>query len=81
MSALRPGSWFRPKAFGWGATPARWQGWAATLGYVTLAALIGNAASHRGPAWLALLVPLTLAFVWLCWAKTDGDWQWRWGRD
>jgi hypothetical protein len=22
--------WFRPKAVGWGVTPARWQGWATT---------------------------------------------------
>ncbi|WP_404336675.1 hypothetical protein AB2M62_19950 [Sphingomonas sp. MMS12-HWE2-04] len=81
MSALRPGAWFRPKAFGFGATPATWQGWTATLGFVVLAALVANVATHRGAAWLALFAPLVLGFVWLCWAKTDGDWQWRWGRD
>ena len=29
---VRPGYWFRPKRFGYGAVPATWQGWAATLG-------------------------------------------------
>jgi len=26
--------WFKPKRYGYGATPATWQGWAVTLGTV-----------------------------------------------
>ncbi|HVJ02329.1 MAG TPA: hypothetical protein VM662_09115 [Sphingomonas sp.] len=76
---IRPGYWFRPKRFGWGATPASWQGWVATVVMVVLAALLGNAAEHRGPVWLVLLFPLLAGFIWLVWVKTDGDWSWRWG--
>lgn len=76
---LRPGYWFRPKRIGWGATPATWQGWLLTLAFVALAALLGNAAEHRGEIWLLLLAPLVLGFVWLRWRKTDGEWRWRRG--
>ncbi|MBO9713061.1 hypothetical protein [Sphingomonas sp.] len=75
----RPGYWFRPKLFGWGAVPVTWQGWASVAAMVALAWPIGRLAEARGPQWLALLVPLLLAFAWLCWAKTDGEWRWRWG--
>ena len=76
---VRPGYWFKPKLFGWGAVPVTWQGWAATLSFVVVAALIANLAEHRSPVWLWLLVPVVLPFIALCWVKTDGDWQWRWG--
>jgi hypothetical protein len=75
----RPGYWFRPKMFGYGAVPVTWQGWAATLALVVAAALIGNFAQHRGTVIAALLVPLVVGFLYLCWTKTDGAWRWRWG--
>lgn len=78
---VRPGYWFAPKRFGFGAVPATWQGWMATSAFVLLAGLIANVAQHRSPVWLALLAPLMLGFIWLCWAKTDGGWRWRSGRD
>lgn len=31
--------WFRKKIFGWGLSPATWQGWLATLGLATVAVL------------------------------------------
>jgi len=77
----RPGYWFVPKLFGWGAVPVTWQGWLATLVFVGLAVLIGSTAEHRSPMWLALLVPVALVFLWLSWAKTDGGWHWHWGRN
>ena len=75
----RPGYWFKPKLFGWGAVPVTWQGWALTLSFVVVAALIANLAEHRSPVWLWLLVPLLVGYIGLIWAKTDGGWQWRWG--
>ena len=59
--------WFKPKTYGYGATPANWKGWAAVAGYVAvvtaltlpLLALAGGHASRRqrfgrsrhGPLW------------------------------
>ena len=83
--------WFRPKTYGYGAEPLNWKGWVAVLVYVAvvfsftvplmiLPALSGSErASGDAPIWLALMVVVTLAFVWLCWVKTDGTWRWRWG--
>ena len=77
----RPGYWFVPKAFGWGAVPASCQGWAATLALLVAAVAIARLAELHSPVYLALIVPLILGFVWLVWAKTDGEWRWRWGPD
>lgn len=74
-----PGYWFRPKLFGYGAVPVTWHGWAATLGLIALALAIGVFAEGRSFVYLALVVPLLLGFIWLCWTKTDGEWKWRWG--
>ena len=79
QAPARPGYWFRPKAFGYGAVPVTWQGWALTLALVLAAALIGNLAEHRGTVYAVLLLPLVVGFLYLCWAKTDGGWGWRWG--
>jgi len=79
--SVRPGYWFRPKRFGFGAVPVTWQGWAAVFAFGALAGLLVNFASHRDRMWFVLLVPLIAAFVWLLAIKTDGDWRFRWGED
>lgn len=76
---VRPGYWFKPKRHGLGAVPVTWQGWLATALMIVPAVLLANLAKHGRPAFLVLLVPLVLGFLWLCWAKTDGGWHWRWG--
>ena len=84
--------WFKPKTYGYGATPANWKGWVAVLGYVAvIVALVLSVAAlpadlPEGPrAWQAataaiLIAALTLGFIRLCQAKTDGQWAWRWGK-
>ena len=79
--------WFRPKRYGYGATPVTWQGWA-----VTLAAALAVAATT---AWLTTLtavspwfwvaVLIDIAVIVALWRvtrrKTDGELRWRWGND
>jgi hypothetical protein len=77
--------WFKPKTFGYGATPSTWEGWLVLAVYVAvLSACAVTVAVHRGslPALASSLVVvalattvLTLVSVW----KTDGIWRWRWG--
>ena len=76
-----PGYWFRPKLFGWGAVPVTWQGWLATFGLIAVAIPVARLSAERSPALLAMILPLIAGFVWLSWAKTDGEWKWRWGDD
>jgi len=84
--------WFKPHSYGYGATPANLRGWAATGAFlvILLAAsllLLGlEPKPGTGPSfwqiavwWLGVAV-LTIAFVGLAYAKTDGQWGWRWGK-
>jgi hypothetical protein len=84
--------WFKPKAYGYGATPNNWKGWAATVAFVlvVLATTLvtfgwqpdrGTAPSvSQIAAWGLVVAVLTGGFVWLARAKTDGQWGWRWGK-
>ena len=78
--------WFKPHRYGYGASPANWKGWAATLIYVavitTLASALAPTPSSSSAeilAWIAALCLPTALFVWISWRKTDGQWRWRWG--
>jgi hypothetical protein len=77
--------WFRPKRYGYGATPVTWQGWAVTLGtpLAMIAVSLTLGLRERNDWALAALVAFdALAFGALfaiaC-RKTDGEWRWRWG--
>jgi hypothetical protein len=84
--------WFKPKTYGYGASPANWQGWAATAAFIAvlltaslpLLALQQNPPSGltawRFAIWALVVAVLTAGFVRLARAKTDGQWAWRWGK-
>ncbi|MBO0766365.1 MAG: hypothetical protein J2P50_17490 [Hyphomicrobiaceae bacterium] len=84
--------WFKPHASGYGAAPANWKGWAALAGYIVVVlALVGPLTAWpadlpAGPAaWqvvtaFGMTAALTLGFLRLCRAKTEGEWRWRWGK-
>jgi hypothetical protein len=81
--------WFRPKRYGYGATPVTWQGWVATLASALVIATINVSlvltVRHDWPLdWMlaALLGLDVLAVVFLIMVtrrKTEGEWRWRWG--
>jgi hypothetical protein len=78
--------WFRPKTYGYGATPNTWQGWAVIVGFVIViaaAALLILPYRAQSPAALIVFLAveaLVLAALWVvCRRKTDGEWRWRWG--
>jgi uncharacterized membrane protein HdeD (DUF308 family) len=80
--------WFKPKQYGYGATPTTWQGWAVTgaavIAIVAAALLIlaHNATSLW--AWVAFFAieAMVVAALWIVGrGKTDGEWRWRWGQN
>lgn len=75
---VRPGYWFAQKRYGWGAVPVTWQGWALVLATLLAAGAVARLA-QRNPLYQFLFAPLFTGALWLCWIKTDGGWQWRWG--
>lgn len=84
--------WFKPKTYGYGATPANWMGWVATLVFlalflsVTWLLIMAPALARSGPTpldllvWLVLQIMLIASFVIVCHARTEGGWKWRWGQ-
>ena len=79
--------WFKPKGYGYGATPITWEGWAATLAVVAVIAgsvVVMNRIVDRSnmTAWLTWAVLIAIATLWFIQftrRKTDGEWRWRWG--
>ena len=73
--------WFRPKRFGYGATPSNWKGWAFLGVFVLVAVAAFVGLLHMGaPRWVPIVVVLALtgAIIPFTKAKTDGEWHWRW---
>ena len=77
--------WFKPKRYGYGATPVTWQGWLLTLGTAALMVAVSLYLRLTERHYWALAALLafdgvalaTLAIVSR--RKTDGAWRWRWG--
>ena len=80
--------WFRPKRYGYGATPVTWEGWAVTLaaaGVVvgSIAAMETWVARSDFSAWMLwalAIAAVTAGFVRTARDRTDGEWRWRWGQ-
>ncbi len=79
--------WFRPKRYGYGATPITWEGWAVTLlpVFVILGSiwamhrLVGRSDLVAWLIWAGVIAAFTFAFVQLSRRRTNGEWRWRWG--
>ncbi len=60
MERVTSTAWFGPKRWGWGWSPASWQGWAVTL----LFALLGQAVKTFSPRRrVAATVALVIGFL------------------
>jgi len=78
--------WFKPKRYGYGATPVTWEGWAVTFAFAAF--IIGMSvwrlrsgapASEEWFYWFAAVIVATVALVGVSYWKTDGTWRWQWG--
>jgi len=77
--------WFRPKKYGYGATPVTWEGWAITLGTVLAMLVVSHYLRLASPSPWALAATIAFdaaalaALVVVSRRKTAGEWRWRWG--
>jgi hypothetical protein len=77
--------WFKPKRYGYGATPTTWQGWAVTLGTVLVMVAVSLTLRLRETHYwaLAVMIAFDAAALFTLFVvtrrKTDGEWRWRWG--
>ncbi len=73
--------WFKPKGFGYGATPTTWEGWIVVIVFIiyilSLSMLItGGKVSQYVLYLFAGIVAVTVISK----RKTDGEWKWKWGK-
>lgn len=59
MPRLTRRPWFGPKRLGWGWSPASWQGWAVTAGFVVVV-VVAMRITHRSAAGIAALAVFLL---------------------
>jgi len=77
--------WFKPKSYGYGATPVTWQGWALVLFHVAvlvgfiMSLAVGEITVTRVAVGALMVLLVSIFVVWLSVIKTDGPWAWRWG--
>lgn len=79
------GYWFRAKLYGWGWTPARWQGWVTLLVFIALVVLNfwridrhSHSASDTLINFLPQTVVLILLLIAVCYWKGEKP-RWQWG--
>jgi hypothetical protein len=79
--------WFRPRRYGYGATPTTWEGWAVTIAVavivigsiVAMNLLVDRSDLVAWLVWAAIIAAMTYWFVQFSRRRTDGEWRWRWG--
>ncbi len=74
------GYWFKRKLYGWGWTPARWQGWLALLIYLAVVLHVIATFTETASETLFIIGIATLVFVAIT-IKTGEPAKWQWGRD
>ncbi len=84
------GYWFKAKLYGWGWTPAKWQGWLVVIVYISLILTIvlnreesipGNPDSGSNFLVFALpIILLTALLIFICYKKVEKP-GWRWGSE
>ena len=77
--------WFKPKTYGYGATPVTWEGWAAVAAFGLLILVCVGAMIVRKESlslWLsslAVIAVATIVLVVVSVQRTDGAWGWNAG--
>jgi hypothetical protein len=76
--------WFKAKLYGWGWTPATWQGWVVLGSYIVLVLFFGLTLDPTSPpreVAFTFLIPvafLTISLIRICY-KTGEKPRWQWG--
>jgi hypothetical protein len=79
--------WFKPKTYGYGATPVTWEGWAIVLAYVVVVGIgavlfvLGEKSFSNGLTFFGVIALATAAMIAVSVKKTDGLWHWQWAPD
>ena len=78
--------WFRPRRYGYGATPVTWEGWALTTAVAAIVAisvvamnlLVDRSNFAVWIGWAVFIAAVVFWFVRISRRRTDGEWRLRW---
>jgi hypothetical protein len=82
--------WFKPRRYGYGATPITWQGWVLTFGFILAVFVAGwlflGHTDAELSAWnfvgFFFVEAILVAALWIISMRTTvGEWRWRWGEE
>ena len=80
------GYWFKRKLYGWGWTPATWQGWVSTavflivyVGYAFVSATLTKSLGPANPYFVAPLAIIFFIFLFVVYKKGERP-AWQWGK-
>jgi antibiotic biosynthesis monooxygenase (ABM) superfamily enzyme len=77
------GYWFKRKLYGWGWTPAKWQGWAVVLAFVVFLLVsgfdLGENPTNSDLILFFVKLFLAVAIIILIGYKTGEKPCWQWG--
>jgi hypothetical protein len=79
--------WFRPRCYGYRATPATWEGWTVTLIVpgIVIGSIVGmDLRVDRSDftvwmIWALVIASITFWFVCTARERNDSEWRWCWG--
>lgn len=78
------GYWFKNKMYGYGWTPARWQGWIVLGLYLNLVVWVviyaekNSVLEEKSFHFISFVVATTLLLLAVCW-RTGEPLRWNWG--
>ncbi|MFZ2978523.1 MAG: hypothetical protein WA057_02545 [Candidatus Magasanikiibacteriota bacterium] len=79
------GYWFKSKLYGWGWTPAKWQGWVVLAVFIILVVfnawrtkIVANTETTFVNKYLLQTFILTIILIIICY-KTGEKPSWHWG--
>ena len=78
------GYWFKRKLYGWGWSPATWQGWVIIIVYLISVLAFALTISESSPpeeimfTFILPTVLLTAALIRVCYQKGEKP-RWQWG--
>ena len=79
------GYWFKRKLYGWGWTPAKWQGWVVIAIYVIAIVAFVLTIDENSPdreitfTFILPIVLLTMTLIRICYKKGEKP-RWQWGQ-
>lgn len=77
--------WFKRKTYGWGWTPASWEGWVVLVAYLVIIFILASAVEGESQREVGLFfilpgVIVTAALIRICY-KTGESPRWQWGEE